>query len=161
MAKKKDTSRSLSKQETDEIKQVENEATKVEQDLDNIELEFRQYLLTSRMRPLGKDRFHCKVWWFDGVGCMTLLGDNGESLYGTGKIFIQGPSEDDLALIEAKARNDPSIGLRREAEEGNGLLGVGEWVWYETPSEVRLSTELVGTMIEYLIARIIHGVAQH
>ncbi|KAG9054204.1 hypothetical protein FS842_005804 [Serendipita sp. 407] len=76
------------------------------------------------------------VWWFDGVGCMTLLDQNGDYLYGTGKLFIQGPSEDDLALIDTKAKADPSIGLRREVEEGEGILGVGEWAWYETPEEV-------------------------
>jgi bromodomain adjacent to zinc finger domain protein 1A len=136
IVKKKEEPRPLTKQEEEELKQYEEELAKVEKSLDQLELDFRQYLLLSRMRPLGKDRFHCKVWWFDGVGCMTLVGEDGEYLYGTGKIFLQGPSQDELDQIEVKAKLDPSIGLRRDAEEGEGLLGVGEWAWYETPEEV-------------------------
>ena len=136
VVKKKEEPRPLTKQEEEELKQYEEEAAKVDNNLDTLELEFRQYLLLSRMRPLGEDRFHCKVWWFDGVGCMTLLDKDGQYSYGTGKVFIQGPSEDDLSLIDAKAAVDPSIGKRRAEEEGKGLLGVGEWVWYENPDEV-------------------------
>ncbi|CAG8700838.1 11359_t:CDS:2, partial [Acaulospora colombiana] len=134
--KSKDDTLNLSKQEEDEMRQLEDEAARIEQGLETLELEFRQYLLLPRMRPLGKDRFHCKVWWFDGVGCMTLRGNDGEYQYGTGKIFIQGPSQDDLALINAKTEVDASVGLRRGTEEGTGLLAPGEWCWYETPEEV-------------------------
>jgi bromodomain adjacent to zinc finger domain protein 1A len=134
--KVKDEPSGLSKQEEGELRQYEDEAAKVEQNLEQLELEFRQYLLLPRMRPLGKDRFHCKVWWFDGVGCMSLRSTDGEIQYGTGKIFIQGPSQDDIALIDAKTEADPSVGLRREAEEGAGLLAPGQWAWYETPEEV-------------------------
>lgn len=136
IVKKKEEPRPLTKQEEDELKQYEEELARVEKSLDQLELDFRQFLLLSRMRPLGKDRFHCKVWWFDGVGCMTLVGDDGEYLYGTGKIFIQGPAKDELEQIDAKTEADPTVGLRRDAEEGKGLLGVGEWAWYETPEEV-------------------------
>lgn len=136
VVKKKEEPRPLTKQEEEELRQYEEEAAKVDKNLDTLELEFRQYLLLSRMRPMGEDRFRCKVWWFDGVGCMTLLDQDGQYLYGTGKIFIQGPSEDDLSLIDAKAEVDPSIGKRRDEEEGDGLLGVGQWAWYETPEEV-------------------------
>jgi bromodomain adjacent to zinc finger domain protein 1A len=136
VVKKKEEPRPLTKQEEEELKQYEEEAAKVDKNLDTLELEFRQYLLLSRMKPLGEDRFHCKVWWFDGVGCMTLVDQDGEYIYGTGKIFIQGPSEDDLSVIEAKSVADSSIGKRRDEEEGDGILGVGEWAWYETPEEV-------------------------
>ncbi|CAG7851525.1 SubName: Full=Related to ITC1-subunit of Isw2 chromatin remodelling complex {ECO:0000313/EMBL:CCA67434.1} [Serendipita indica DSM 11827] len=135
----------LTKQEEDELRQYEEEAARIEQALNTLELEFRQYLLLSRMQPLGYDRFHSKIWWFDGVGCMTLVDKDGQILYGTGKLFIQGPSQDDIAVIDAKAQVDPSIGLRREAEEGEGLLGVGEWAWYETPEEASVVIQFSAT----------------
>lgn len=136
VVKKKEEPRPLTKQEEEELKQYEEEAAKVDKNLDTLELEFRQYLLLSRMRPMGEDRFRCKIWWFDGVGCMTLVDQDGQHLYGTGKIFIQGPSDDDLSFIDAKAAVDPAVGKRRSEEEGEGLLGVGQWAWYETPEEV-------------------------
>ncbi|KIM33020.1 hypothetical protein M408DRAFT_190836 [Serendipita vermifera MAFF 305830] len=135
VVKKKEEPRPLTKQEEEELRQYEEEAAKVDRNLETLELEFRQYLLLSRMRPMGEDRFHCKVWWFDGVGCMTLLDQDGQHLYGTGKLFIQAPSEDDISLIDAKAAVEPSIGSRRAEEEGDGLLNVGQWAWYETPEE--------------------------
>ncbi|KAG8835079.1 hypothetical protein FRC17_005432 [Serendipita sp. 399] len=129
------------KEEDEELKNLQDELAKVDRSLEMLELDFRQYLLLARMRPMGMDRFHCKVWWFDGVGCMTLLDPNGDYTYGTGKLFIQGPSEDDLAIIDAKAKLDPSITSRREVEEGEGILDVGEWAWYETPDEVETYME--------------------
>jgi hypothetical protein len=136
VVKKKEEPRPLTKQEEEELKQYEEEAAKVDRNLDTLELEFRQYLLLSRMRPLGEDRFHCKVWWFDGVGCMTLIDQDGQYIYGTGKLFVQGPSEDDVSVIDARSLADASIGKRRAEEEGVPLLGVGEWAWYESGEEV-------------------------
>lgn len=120
-----------------ETKRLEEEAVRIDKALESLEVEFRQYIHISRMRPMGKDRFHNRIWWFDGVGALPLLDTDGDVQFGTGRLFIQGPTEEDLAIIAKKASDDTSVGLRRGNEEGEeGMLGQDEWGWYETPEEV-------------------------
>ncbi|GAA5938072.1 hypothetical protein JCM3775_005332 [Rhodotorula graminis] len=114
---------------------------------DEVEREFRRYLNVSRCRPLGKDRFHCRYWWFDGVGSMDLvsdgapvLRDDGDNVvYGTGRLLVQGPSEEDWeVLVDQKDKGDEgakAILARRMREEvvddPSLLLGVNEWACYD------------------------------
>jgi bromodomain adjacent to zinc finger domain protein 1A len=125
------------------IKELEEQVAKLDAQIEGLEIEFRQYAYISRMRPIGKDRFHYKVWWFDGVGALALVNAEGETQYGTGKLFIQGPGVDEQGMIAKKVEDDPSVSIRRQLEDGPSVLGLDEWGWYETPEEVCLST--VGT----------------
>ncbi|KAF8140096.1 chromatin remodeling complex protein [Boletus edulis] len=107
---------------------------KLERRLESIERDFRKLFGAIRAKPLGKDRFHNRVWWFDGMGSMSLLGSGGVVQYGTGRIFIQGPTEMELELMSRREEND--VDARREEEEGEGLLGPGEWAVYTELEEV-------------------------
>ncbi|GAA5946603.1 hypothetical protein JCM3765_000315 [Sporobolomyces pararoseus] len=111
-----------------------------------VEKQFRRFLGVSRCRPLGKDRFHCRYWWFDGVGGMEISKpktDGTRVQYSTGKIFVQGPNEQDWeVLTDAKAERNKEreIVERRMREEvvekEDALVGVNEWGFYETPQEI-------------------------
>ncbi|SCZ87519.1 BZ3500_MvSof-1268-A1-R1_Chr2-2g04985 [Microbotryum saponariae] len=107
---------------------------------DLVEREFRKYHSVSRSKPLGKDRFHCRYWWFDGIGSMELLGKRGEGvLYGTGRLFVQGPSEADYAWMASKAPADNNdIAARRVKEEvyAPGILGTNEWGFYDDEQQI-------------------------
>ncbi|GAA6007157.1 hypothetical protein JCM10207_001527 [Rhodosporidiobolus poonsookiae] len=117
--------------------------TNAERD-DAVEREFRRFQNVARCRPLGKDRFHCRYWWFDGVGGMELVDRAGEAVYGTGRLLVQGPSWEDWELIaDLKGKGDEGekamLERRRSeevAEEADQLLGVNEWAWYETEDEL-------------------------
>ncbi|KAG0660947.1 hypothetical protein C6P46_004220 [Rhodotorula mucilaginosa] len=112
---------------------------------DETEREFRRYLGVTRCRPLGRDRFHCRYWWFDGIGGMNLAGTGkGEVTYGTGRLFVQGPSVEDWELIcdSRKEEGDGSKSMleRRMREEvvddPSALLGPDEWAYYEDEDEL-------------------------
>ncbi|GAA6039320.1 hypothetical protein JCM8097_003265, partial [Rhodosporidiobolus ruineniae] len=109
------------------------------------EREFRRYQGVSRCRPLGKDRFHCRYWWFDGVGGMELVDARaGETLYGTGRLFVQGPSAEDWEMIaDLKVKGEEGEKEMRErrareevAAEVQSVLGVNEWAYYEDEDEI-------------------------
>lgn len=125
------------KQAQAEHRRLDEEVNKLERRLESIEREFRKLLGAIRVKPLGKDRFHNRVWWFDGMGSMSLLGSGGVVQYGTGRIFVQGPTEMELELMSRREEND--VGARRQEEEGEGLLAPREWAVYTEPEEVRES----------------------
>ncbi|KAJ6574807.1 chromatin remodeling complex protein [Mycena capillaripes] len=123
------------KQATAEHRRLDEEVNKLERRLEGIEREFRKLLCTIRVKPLGKDRFHNRIWWFDGMGSGSLVGSGGVTQYGAGRLFIQGPSEFDTDLLIT--RKDEGIEERRKEEEGiEGMLGPGDWAVYSDQEEL-------------------------
>jgi len=123
------------KQAMADHRRLDEEINKLERRLEGIEREFRKLLGAVRVKPLGKDRFYNRIWWFDGMGSASLLGSGGVVQYGAGRLFIQGPSEFDMELLDR--RDDEDIRARRLEEEGeDGVLGVGEWAAYTELEEV-------------------------
>lgn len=123
------------KQALAERRRLDEEVNKLERRLEGIEREFRKLLGGVRVKPLGRDRFYNRIWWFDGMGSASLVGSGGVAQYGCGRIFIQGPSEFDLDLLEK--RKDEDLDERRKEEEGEeGMLGSGEWAVYSDLEEV-------------------------
>ncbi|KAJ3530959.1 hypothetical protein NM688_g7641 [Phlebia brevispora] len=117
------------KQAMAEHRRLDEEVNKCERRLEQIERDFRKLLGSIRVKPLGRDRFYNRVWWFDGMGAMSLLGSGGSVQYGTGRIFIQGPSEFDVEILR---RREEDVAARRLEEEGeDGMLDVGEWAVYD------------------------------
>ncbi|BGP00501.1 hypothetical protein NBRC10513v2_006305 [Rhodotorula toruloides] len=115
---------------------------------DFVDREFRRYQGVARCRPLGKDRFHCRYWWFDGIGGMDLVQLNGAGeevvTYGAGRLFVQGPSEEDWEVIcdvrEKGEEGEKGARERRMREEvvekPEQLLGVNEWAYYENDEQL-------------------------
>jgi len=117
---------------------------------EHVEKQFRRYLGVSRCRPLGQDRFHCRYWWFDGIGGMEITKakeDGSRVPYGTGRVFIQGPTREEWEVIadehvadeEGKEKEQVLIERRMREEvvdREETLVGFGEWAYYETAEEV-------------------------
>lgn len=123
------------KQALAEHRRLDEEVNKLERRLEGIEREFRKLLGAVRVKPLGRDRFYNRIWWFDGMGSASLVGSGGVAQYGTGRLFIQGSSEFDIDLLEM--RKEEGIVERRKEEEGEeGMLGPGEWAVYSDLDEV-------------------------
>ena len=105
------------------------------------EREFRRHQQVLRVRPLGKDRFFNRYWYFDGIGTMELLSEEGKPVYGTGRLFVQGPSAEDwMAAYETEGGED-GLKQRRAKEVVNeqAILDVGEWSYLTTDEEASRS----------------------
>lgn len=123
------------KQALAEHRRADEELNKVEQRLEAIEREFRQLLGAIRCKPLGKDRFFNRFWWFDGMGSASLINNSGNVVYGSGRLFVQGPNELDEDVLSRRPKGE--VITRRTEEEGlNGILGIGEWSVYTDLEEV-------------------------
>ncbi|EGO04257.1 hypothetical protein SERLA73DRAFT_82321 [Serpula lacrymans var. lacrymans S7.3] len=138
MAKQRELARAKvasTKQSLAEHRRLDEEVNKLERRLEGIERDFRKLLGAIRVKPLGRDRFYNRIWWFDGVGSASLLGSGGVVQYGTGRIFVQGPSISDAEMLDK--RRVSGLDARRTEEEGEkGILGVGEWAVYVNIEEL-------------------------
>lgn len=132
------TKQAAQKQALAEHRRLDEEVNKIERRLEVIEREFRRLLGGVRVKPLGRDRFFNRIWWFDGMGSASLVGSGGTALYGSGRLFIQGPSEfDDDILRKRQIYDNEDIDSRRLEEEGKtGMLGPNEWGFYQEIDEV-------------------------
>lgn len=120
-----------------DLRKLEEEVNKVDRRLEAIEREFRKLLGCIRAKPMGKDRFHNRIWWFDGLGSGTLVASGGGTVWSTGRVFIQGPSDVDRDLLNKREAEDGDVKKRRLEEEGDeGMLGTNEWAAYSDPEQV-------------------------
>ena len=114
---------------------IEEELAKIERKLESIEREFRKLLGSIRVKAMGRDRFYNRIWWFDGMGAASLIGSGGAVQYGSGRLFVQGPSQFDQEILDR--RNRVELEERRLREEGpDGILKPGEWAVYTDIDEV-------------------------
>ncbi|KAM6498263.1 chromatin remodeling complex protein [Amanita muscaria] len=123
------------KQALAEHRRLDEEVNKLERRLEGIEREFRKLLGSVRVKPVGRDRFYNRIWWFDGMGSASLVGSGGIAQYGTGRLFIQGPSEFDMELL-GKRRAEGIEERRREEEGEEGMLQPGDWAAYSELEEL-------------------------
>ena len=91
------------KQALAEHRRLDEEVNKCERRLEQIERDFRKLLGSIRVKPLGRDRFYNRIWWFDGVGAASLVNNGGNVIYQTGRLFIQGPSPFDKEIMDRRA----------------------------------------------------------
>ncbi|KAF5382960.1 hypothetical protein D9757_006384 [Collybiopsis confluens] len=125
------------KQALAEHRRLDEEVGKLERRLEAIEREFRKLLGGVRVKPMGKDRFYNRIWWFDGLGSGSLVASGGTTQYGAGRIFIQGPSEIDLEHMMRRTDDEISVQARRLEEEGQeGMLGPTDWAVYSDVDEL-------------------------
>jgi len=139
-AKSREISRSnaaSTRKAASDLRKLEDEVNKFDRRLEAIEREFRKLLGCIRVKPMGKDRFHNRIWWFDGLGSGTLVASGGGTVWSAGRVFIQGPSELDRDLLDKREVEDGDVKKRRLEEEGvDGMLGVNEWAAYSEPEQV-------------------------
>lgn len=134
MARAKNAS---AKQAQAEYRRLDEEDNKLERRMESIEREFRKWSSVVRLKPLGKDRFHNRYWWFDGIGSSSLVSGGGSVSYATGRLFVQGPCTADMEIMERKEKDDPTFNLsERRSEEEECVLNVGEWGYYTDPDLV-------------------------
>lgn len=133
----------------DERKKLEEDLQKYVKKEDGFSREFRRWAGVTRIRPLGMDRFHCRYWWFDGVGAMNLVGSGGNPLWSTGRIYVSAPNQDEWDAISEEHGGEDVMKARRIREEGNGLqmLRPGEWGWYGDEAEVRRHVHRLASFI--------------
>lgn len=123
------------KQAMADHRKLDEEVAKLERRLEGIEREFRKLLGSIRVKPMGRDRFYNRIWWFDGMGAASLVGSGGVVQYGTGRLFVQGASEFDVEMLDRREAGE--VDVRRKEEEGEeGMLAVGEWAVYTDLEEV-------------------------
>lgn len=105
---------------------------------DWVERQFRRFQGVTRCRPLGKDRFFNRYWWFDGIGGMNLIGQGNGILYGTGRLFVQGPTLEDWLFL-CRRDGEEAMKERRAREDVDPLatLDINEWGFFDDEIEVR------------------------
>lgn len=130
---------------TQEAKQLASERNKlIEEEIrldkqeDYIDREFRRSALAPRLVPLGKDRFFDRYWWFDGIGSASLVTSHGAVNYSTGRLFVQGASDEEWESASAEYEKGPALlSKRREEEQGaEGVLEPDQWAVYTNPEDI-------------------------
>ena len=126
------------KHQTAEKKRLADEEEATASRLRTLEYEFRSHFYALRARPIGTDRFGNKVWWLDGCGSASLLGEHGRTNWGTGRLYIQGADELESEWCRIPSGLSPKeVQRRRIIEEGDGRLAPGEWACYDNVDQVR------------------------
>lgn len=133
--------KSAGKKQADKLRIEVEEGLKQNSKKDDfVEREFRRYQGVARSRPLGKDRFFNRYWWFDGVGGMHLVGPNNSIQYGTGRLFVQGPTKEDWADVCSRVGGAEAMEEKRSREDVDpkATLQVDEWAFYEDEEQVNV-----------------------
>ncbi|CEP08391.1 hypothetical protein [Parasitella parasitica] len=60
---------------------------------EQLERDMRKYSL-NRIKPLGRDKFYNRYYYFDDIG--------GTLLHGSGKLYVQSPSDTDLMVLQER-----------------------------------------------------------
>ena len=83
------------RQKAEERRKLEEEDRALRKKEEQLEKDMRKYT-TLRIRPLGKDRFYNRYHYLDNIGT--------SSTYGTGRLYVQGPSDVDIQMIRERDR---------------------------------------------------------
>lgn len=125
------------REEVSEKRRLEDDLLALDEDMAELDREFRRQHMAPRTVPIGTDRFGNRVWWFDGCGSADLMSKEGTIAYGTGRLYVQGAPQYELAA-RCNIFNIPDTELteRRTAEEGTALLSEGEWAMIDETEQV-------------------------
>ncbi|CAJ0830860.1 12928_t:CDS:10, partial [Entrophospora sp. SA101] len=93
------------------LKQLKDEEISLQRKEEQIEKDKKKYVMPHSI-PLGYDRFYNKYFYFDGLGITV-----GEK-YGTGKIWVQVPQEQDLRMLTDRDFNSSPIASQQFAGKG-------------------------------------------
>ncbi|KAK7208438.1 hypothetical protein BZA70DRAFT_265712 [Myxozyma melibiosi] len=115
--------------------------------LKSAEIELRM-LDCQRFRVLGRDRFYNRYWWLEGNGLPT---DLGRHQYLMGRLWVQGPSEEDLEVFvkDGKAAyGEITLAERKDMEvddRESQLNETNEWGYYDDPEDIGELLHWLGT----------------
>ncbi|KAK9466816.1 ATP-utilizing chromatin assembly and remodelling N-terminal-domain-containing protein [Lipomyces arxii] len=92
-----------------------------------------------RIRPLGRDRFYNRYWWFEGNG---VPADLGARSYLMGRLWVQGPSEEDLEVFVKNGMamyGEMTLTERKDIEVDKEcqLNDRNEWAFYDDPADIK------------------------
>ncbi|KAI9249889.1 hypothetical protein BY458DRAFT_445156, partial [Sporodiniella umbellata] len=90
------------KQRNEARKRLDDEERLLHKKEEQVERDLRKYN-THRIKPLGRDKFFNRYYYLDDIG--------GTLLNGTGRLFVQCPSDTDLILIQERDRVESFDGL--------------------------------------------------
>ncbi|ORY95624.1 ATP-utilizing chromatin assembly and remodelling N-terminal-domain-containing protein [Syncephalastrum racemosum] len=76
-------------------KKLDSEELQLHKKEEQVEHGMRKYS-TQRVKPLGRDKFFNRYYYFDNIG--------GANAHGTGRLFVQNPSDLDLILLRERDR---------------------------------------------------------
>ncbi|KAI9489420.1 hypothetical protein BDB00DRAFT_932005, partial [Zychaea mexicana] len=99
------------RQKAEERRKLEEEERVLRKKEEQLEKDMRKYM-TLRIRPLGRDRFYNRYLYLDNIGT--------SSTYGTGRLYVQSPSDVDIQMIRERDYPDG------EPEQPWGRGG-GQW----------------------------------
>lgn len=121
-----------------EKKRLDEELLELEEQMHELDREFRRQYHAPRTIPIGTDRFGNRVWWFDGCGTADILTKEGQVIFGTGRLYIQGVTHHQLSVLCQRFDiTEEEINERRVLEEGqDGILGEGEWAMIDESEQV-------------------------
>lgn len=124
--------------ESDERKRLDEELLILEEQKAELDREFRRRHQAPRTTPIGTDRFGNRIWWFDGCGTADIITEDGQIIAGTGRLYIQGTTEFDLATrCELFEVTEEEVNERRALEEGqDAVLAEGEWAMIDESDQV-------------------------
>lgn len=129
-----------------ETSRLEEEVAEHDNRLRNVDQEFRSVMNSTRIRPIGKDRFFCRYWWLDGLGGASCT---------TGKVYIQKPSELDQEVLVKREAAGEQIQAKMSQELGEEYLKVfiNGWGYYSTEDEVIYIVCLLSQILITIAAR--------
>ncbi|KAI7898906.1 ATP-utilizing chromatin assembly and remodelling N-terminal-domain-containing protein [Cokeromyces recurvatus] len=78
------------RQKAIERRKLEEEERRLRKKEEHLEVSMRRYM-TLRIRPLGKDRFNNRYYYFDNIGISNT--------HGSGKLYVNSPSDGDILLM--------------------------------------------------------------
>lgn len=124
--------------ESDERKRLDEELLILEEQKAELDREFRRRHQAPRTTAIGTDRFGNRIWWFDGCGTADIITEDGQVIAGTGRLYIQGTTEFDLATrCELFEVTEEEVNERRVLEEGqDAVLAEGEWAMIDESEQV-------------------------
>lgn len=122
----------------DQKRRLDSEIESFEVELERLERDFRKHSNAYRPTPFGQDRFGNRYYWLDGSGTADLLGPNGQVVYGTGRVFVQGAQASDLEQwIERNELDAAEVEKRRDIEEPVEIrLREDEWAVIDEVDQV-------------------------
>ncbi|KAK9476429.1 ATP-utilizing chromatin assembly and remodelling N-terminal-domain-containing protein [Lipomyces japonicus] len=131
------------------IQSIENTQKTIQKCLSSLkkaEVDLRE-LDCQRMRPIGCDRYYNRYWFFENNGLPSLFRDRG---YAMGRLWIQGPSEEDNEMFIKNGRavyGEMTIKKRKDLEENiqSQLNGFNDWGYLDDPDDIQQLFHWLGT----------------